>query len=374
MSKALKIDKGLDEGILQFLKSLMEEEKIKGVFTLKKMNDEGAVSYSLITSSAELEKAVPFYPVMPMNAGRALSVFTLEKPSEEPVAAVLRPCELRAFIELVKRVQGSLDNILLISLTCGGVYPLKSWTDGNVKELESPYWDAVKKAEIATDIRPTCQICERFIPHLADITVAAVGETNLDKECTLILNTAKGESFTGNAPGTSTTKEMETELTGKLKESRSKQKKELLEHMDKEGSGLQALVKTFSACLGCHACSHACPICYCALCDFESKSCEYYPENYNSALKHKGALKVPPGNIFFHIGRMNHMAVSCVQCGMCSDVCPVCIPVADYFVKTGEALQELFQYVPGEDVEEPVPSGTFKEDEFKEIGEETHFA
>jgi formate dehydrogenase subunit beta len=374
MSKALKIEKGLDEAILEFLRSLMQDEKIKGVFTLKKLNDEGAVSYSLITSSDELEKAVPFYPVMPMNAGRALSAFTLERATEEPVAAVLRPCELRAFIELVKRVQGSLDNILLISLSCGGVYPLKSWTKGEVKELESPYWDAVKKAEIAPDIRTTCQICEKFIPHLADISVAAVGEKDLDKECTILLNTQKGENFAGKAPGSSTTKEIETELTNKLKESRSEKKKALFEHMDEEESGLQALVKAFSACLGCHACSHACPICFCSLCDFESKSCEYYPENFNSALRQKGGLKVPPGNIFFHIGRMNHMAFSCVQCGMCSDVCPVYIPVANYFVKTGEALQEVFKYIPGEDVEEPVPSGTFKAEEFKEVGEESHFA
>jgi formate dehydrogenase subunit beta len=374
MSKVLKIDKGMNRGILEFLRSLIEDQKIKGVFTLKKMNDEGAVSYSLIASSDELENAVPFYPVMPMNAGKALSAFTLERATEEPIAAVLRPCEIRAFIELVKRAQGSLDNILLISLTCGGVYPLKFWTAGNVKELESPYWNAVKKAEIAPDIRSTCQACENFVPYSADLSVAAVGERDLDKECTIVLNTEKGESFAGNAPGTTLTKEIETEQTQKLRESRTEQKKALFEHLDKEGSGLQALVKTFAACLGCHGCSHACPICYCTLCDFESKSCEYYPENFSSELKQKGGLKVPPGNIFFHIGRMNHMAVSCVQCGMCSDVCPVNIPVASLFSRVGEAVQEVLEYKPGKDVEEPVPSGTFKEDEFSEVGEESHFA
>jgi formate dehydrogenase subunit beta len=374
MSKALKIDKGLDQGIIELLRFLIQNEKIKGVFTLKKLNDEGAISYSLITDSDELANAVPFYPVMPMNAGKALSVFTLERATEEPVAAVLRPCEIRAFIELVKRAQGSLDNILLISLTCGGVYPLKFWTNGNAKKLEAPYWDAVKKAEIVPDIRATCQICENFIPNLADMSVAAVGEKDIDKECTILLNTEKGESFASDAPGSALTKDMETEHTKKLKESRAEQKKALFDHLDKESSGLRALVKTFAACVGCHACSHACPICYCTLCDFESKSCEYYPENFSSELRQKGGLKVPPGNIFFHIGRMNHMAVSCVQCGMCSDVCPVYIPVSSIFSKVGEALQEVLEYIPGGDVEEPVPSGTFKEDEFSEVGEESHFA
>ena len=370
MSKALRINKGLDQGIIELLRFLIQNEKIKGAFTLKRINEQGAVSYSLITDSDELESAVPFYPFMPMNAGKALSTFALEKAPDEPVAAVLRPCEIRAFVELVKRVQGSLDNILLISLTCGGVYPLKSGTNGNLKELESSYWDAVKKSEIAPDTRATCQSCENFIPHLADMSVVAVGEKDIDKECTIVLNTDKGESFASNAPGNAATKELETEHTKKLAESRAEQRKAQFEHLDNIGSGFQALVKTFAACLGCHACSHACPICFCALCDFESKSCEYHPENFMSALEHKGGLKVPPGSIFFHIGRMNHMAVSCVNCGMCSDVCPVNIPVATVFSKVGDALQKVFEYFPGKDAEEPIPSGTYKETEFAEVGEQ----
>lgn len=374
MSKAIRINKSLDQGILELLRFLIQNEKIKGVFTLKRINEEGAVAYSLITDSDELAQAVPFYPLMPMNAGKALSAFALEKAPDEPVAAVLRPCEIRAFVELVKRAQGSMENVLLISSTCGGVYPLKSGKNGNIKNLESPYWEAAKKAETAADIRTTCQICEDFIPHLADMSVAAVGEKDIDKECTIVLNTNKGEGFAGNAPGTALTKDIETEQTKKLTESRKEQKKALFEQLDAEGTGLPALVKTFAACLGCHACSHACPICYCTLCDFESKSCEYHPENFSSELERKGGLKVPPGNIFFHIGRMSHMAVSCVHCGMCSDVCPVNIPVASIFAKVGEALQEVLEYVPGRDVEEPVPSGSFKEGEFAEVGEESSFA
>ena len=114
MSKALKINKGIEEGITDLLESLLQSEKIKGVFTLKKMNEDGAVAYSLISSPEELKKAVPLYPFMPVNAGSVLSSFTLREATEEPIAAVLRPCELRAFIELVKRAQSSLENILLI--------------------------------------------------------------------------------------------------------------------------------------------------------------------------------------------------------------------------------------------------------------------
>jgi len=369
MSNALKINKGIEEGLRDFLEFLLKSEKAGAVFALKKMNGKGAVSYSLITDTDELKDAVPLYPLMPVNAGKALSSFTLEGVPEKPVAAVLRPCELRAFIELVKRAQGSLDNILLISLTCGGVYPLKSLTDGNLKKLLSQYWESAKKADIDPGIRDTCQSCENFIPQLADMTVVSLGKKDLDKECTIILNTKKGEEYAREAPGSIVSEEIETAETKKLKEKRKEKNEKMVEDFQKDGSGLKALIKTFAACLGCHGCSQACPICYCMLCDFDSKTQEYKPVSFSSELKQKGGLRVPPGTIYFHLGRMSHMAVSCVSCGMCSDVCPVNIPVSTLFSIVGASLQGMFDYIPGRDVEETVPSGTYKEEEFVETGE-----
>lgn len=370
MSKALKINKGIEEGIIDLLESLLQSEKIKGVFTLKKMNEDGAVAYSLISSPDELKKAVPLYPFMPVNAGKVLSSFTLREATEEPVAAVLRPCELRAFIELVKRAQGSLENILLISLTCGGVYPLESLKNGDLKNHRSSYWETVKKAEIDPETRVTCQTCEDFVPQLADMTVATVGMKDMDKECVILLNPAKGEEYAVNAPGNIITETAENGSVEKLQKLRVEKKSKLFEDFAGEHVDPKALIKTFAPCLGCHACSHACPLCFCTLCDFDSKTCEYQPQSILSEISEKQGLKVPPGNIFFHLGRMTHMAVSCVGCGMCSDVCPVNIPVAVVFSRVGDSLQKVFAYIPGRDVEEPVPSGTYKEEEFAEVGEQ----
>ncbi len=114
MTKALKINKNVEQGILELLKFLLESGKVKGVFTLKKISKDGAIAYSLIAKSDELKDAVPFFPLMPVNAGKLLSRFSLKGSSSEPVAAVVRPCELRAFIELVKLEQGSLENIFFI--------------------------------------------------------------------------------------------------------------------------------------------------------------------------------------------------------------------------------------------------------------------
>ena len=370
MAKAIKIKKNIEEGLFDFLKSLLEKEKINGVFTLKKMDDNGAVSYSLITSPDEFKNAVPLSPFMPVNAGKALSSFTLLGKTEEPIAAVLRPCELRAFVELVKRAQGDIENFLIISPTCGGVLSLNLMGDKNQEKMVSQYWTSVKKAEISPDTRETCQFCENFLPINADITVATLGNKDLDKEFILFLNSAKGEEFAKHAEGSAVSEEIETKEINELKKKREELKEKFFKETGKEGEGLKSLINIFAPCLGCHGCSHVCPICYCILCDFDAKTHEYHSASLSSDLKRKGGLKVPTGNLLFHIGRMAHMAVSCVSCGMCSDVCPVNIPVATVFSKVGSSLQKEFNYFPGKDIEEPAPQGTYKEEEFKTIGEQ----
>jgi len=370
MAKAIRNKNNVEEGLFEFLKSLLEKEKIKGVFTLKKMDDEGAVSYSLITSVDEFKNAVPLFPYMPVNAGKALSNFTLLGKTEEPIAAVLRPCELRAFVELVKRAQGDFENILTVSLSCGGVLDLNTMGQENQEKLISKYWDSVKKAEISPDTRETCQFCENFLPINADITVATLGNKDLDKEFTLFFNTPKAEEFAKEASGSSVSEEIETEDIKEFKKKREELKEKYFKETETDENGLKSLINIFSPCLGCHGCSHVCPICYCTLCEFDSKTHEYPTASLSSDLQKKGGLKVPSGNLLFHLGRMTHMAVSCVSCGMCSDVCPVNIPVATVFSKVGASLQKEFDYFPGKDVEEPAPQGTYKEDEFTKIGEQ----
>jgi formate dehydrogenase subunit beta len=369
MSKALKINKGIQEGVIDVLEYLLKSEKVKAVFTLKKLNDKGAAAYSLISSLDELKQAVPFYPFMPVNAGKVLSAFTLLEASEEPVAAVIRPCELKAFVELVKRTQGSLDNILVISSTCGGVFPLRALETGDFKKNQDAYWESVKNGDVDANIRETCQTCVDFVPQKADMTVAVLG-WDTGKETVIFLNTDKGEKTAADAPGNMTEAKEDENKLEEIKKPRAEKKTSMYKEFESRQVDTKALVKTFAACIGCHACSHVCPICFCTLCDFESKTIEPQPHSFSCELDQKGGIKVPPGNIFFHLGRMTHMAVSCIRCGMCSDACPVNIPVARVFSKVGESVQAVFEYVPGRDVEEPAPTGTYKEEEFATVGEQ----
>ena len=367
MTKALKINKNIEQGFLEFLKSLLENKKVKGVFSLKRIDKKGAIAYSLITDIKDIEDAVPFYPLMPVNAGKLLSRFTLKGGPEGLIAAIVKPCELRGFIELIKREQGSLENLFIISSTCSGVYPLKMAIDGAIEKNLTQYWDMAKKGEILSDLRSACRTCEEFIPYTADITVDLLGKNDADKQCIMFLNTEKAEELAKDMNGEILDKELDNKKLDKIRDKRENEKKKFFDEIGKKLNGMDGLIEIFGRCIGCHGCSKVCPICYCKLCIFESPDSEYRPSNYESDLRTKGGLKVPPGTLYYQLGRLTHIGISCVACGQCEDACPVDIPLSMIFKKVGESIQKIFDYIPGKNIEEEIPLVTFKQEEFVEI-------
>ncbi|MBT6993871.1 MAG: 4Fe-4S binding protein [Candidatus Cloacimonetes bacterium] len=356
MSKLLKIENNFQDTIKDFLKNLLENKKIDGVFSFRKNTS----NYGLITDVKELENIAPLYPLMPANAGQLLGRFT---PMKEVIAVVIHPCEFRAFIELAKREQGSLDNFLLITHTCGGVYPLKVNVKNEINEKQ--YWASVEKGEIPQNIRPTCEACEHIAPQNADILISTIGEKN--DVTKLYLNTKKGIKFAKYYNDNLVKKSFEKENLKPLLEKKNIAKEKLFSAIT--DTGLDGLIDIFGKCVGCHGCNAVCPICYCTLCDFDSFNYDYNTPILEKELEQKGALRLPPDTLFFQLGRLSHMSFSCVGCGQCSDVCPANIPVASVFKKVGEKTAEMFSFIPGKDVKEPIPVMIFKEEEFPELGE-----
>ncbi|MHC4789323.1 MAG: hypothetical protein ACYS8K_09010, partial [Planctomycetota bacterium] len=57
---------------------------------------------------------------------------SLEEPPQDgspPIGVVLRPCEIRAFIELVKLQQASIDPFLIIGVDCWGTYSVQDYAE-----------------------------------------------------------------------------------------------------------------------------------------------------------------------------------------------------------------------------------------------------
>ena len=367
MTKVLRINKGAEKGLKELLRFLLENGRVKGVVALRKAGEDGAISYSLITNADHIESTLPLFPLMPVNLGKQLSLLTLMEPATDPIAVVLRPCELRAFVELVKRNQGSLENFLFISSTCGGVYPLEMAVAGDIEEQLARYWKAIEQGEAVPDIRPACKACTYFVPYTADITLSLLGNKEIDKKSVLLLNTDKGERFVEGISGQLSEEEPDWAAMDRIRKERETERQRLSDEVETKTLGIDDLTKTFSRCIDCHNCSKVCPICYCHVCFFDSKDSEHGSVHYETALEKNGSVSMLSDTTFYHLVRLFHISASCVGCGLCADVCPANIPLWAISLKVGDSVQKAFDYLPGKDIEEGLPITAYTPEGFAEV-------
>ena len=71
--------------------------------------------------------------------------------------------------------------------------------------------------------------------------------------------------------------------------------------------------------------------------------------------------------IAFYYGKMSKDE-KCVSCGLCSDACPVNIPVSKIFSYVASKTQKTFDYIAGEDIGDALPMRDYKLDELGELG------
>jgi formate dehydrogenase subunit beta len=67
---------------------------------------------------------------------------------------------------------------------------------------------------------------------------------------------------------------------------------------------------------------------------------------------------------------MNHMILSCVQCGLCEQACPGNIPLLDLLAPVAEKAQSTFNYSPGKNSDDELPLAVYREDEYENVGVE----
>ena len=91
----------------------------------------------------------------------------------------------------------------------------------------------------------------------------------------------------------------------------------------------------FDRCIKCYGCRDVCPVCFCNVCTLEENT-----------LIRTGDL--PPENPMFHLTRAVHMAGRCIDCNLCTEVCPAEIPLRTLYKKVAEIVKDQFQYVTGE--------------------------
>jgi formate dehydrogenase subunit beta len=407
--------------IQELLRSMLSKGLVSGVFVPQEIPSKKTVVQTLVRDPAKLDSVNPLAPVFGVNSARVIAKMCLdqmvsagvdlsaaEQPDEHaepesdaseqqaeqvteqeenstkeeastevqptseeqpaateeklapaPVAVVLRPCEIRALIELVKLQQASINPFVVVGIDCWGTYSVQDYAAkvsqcSQDSSVTADFLKQVTAGNLPQEIRGACRGCQYPAPTYADLAIQLIGE-DINKQIRIEAQTEKGKEILSalDLEAAPENGERQSDLI-KLKET----KKQLTEQDE-----VDFLETISSLCINCRNCRAVCPICYCKQCVFDGQVFEYPLEKYLNWSDKKGVLPMPPDKLLFHLTRMSHVATSCVACGQCEAACPSGIPLGRLYQKISTAAQEALGYEAGRSLDDELPLTTFREDE-----------
>ncbi len=358
----------LNKELSPFFKGMLANGAVDAVLVPMAQAKKG-VRLTLITSADHIPQVDPFAPIAAVSGAKIASSLT-SRPSGRKLAMVLRPCEIRAVIELAKLKQVNLDDVLLIGMDCLGRYEntdfAKFQEQGGTSESFLENAQAGKTSTPDFDIIGACKICEFPAADNVDMRLCAIGAGKGTVFIEAI--TEKGGQAlekSGLKPG---------EAPAGRDEALKKVVAVRIEAKDKKFAEFRAEVNTFEAladklapCVNCYNCRIACPVCYCKECVFITDTFRHTGEQYMMWADQSGMLKMPNDTLFYHLTRMNHMSLFCVGCGQCTSACPNNIDLMPLFRTCADKTQARFNYQAGRSVLEEQPLAGFKSDELFEV-------
>ena len=358
----------LNKELTAFFKAMLEKGAVDAVLVPMAQPKKG-VRLALATSAANVGVVDPFAPIAAVSGAKIASSLT-SRPSGRKVAMVLRPCEIRAVIELVKLKQVSLDDVLLIGADCYGRYEntdfAKFQEKGGTSESFLENAQAGKTAAPDCDVIGACKVCEFPAAENVDMRLCALGAENGTVYIEAV--TPRGEEALEKSGAKSAGAPAgRDEALKKLVAARTEARDKKFEEYRKDVNTFEALADKLSGCVNCYNCRVACPVCYCKECVFVTDTFRHTGEQFMMWADKAGMLKMPNDTLFYHLTRMTHMSLFCVGCGQCTSACPNGIDLMPLFRACADKTQARFNYKAGRSVDEEQPMAGFKPDELVEV-------
>jgi formate dehydrogenase (coenzyme F420) beta subunit len=357
--------------------SVLEMDEIAAILVPRRLPTQALVMPVLVSDPDQLEGMDPLAPAFAFNAAKMVSRLT-RRPAGQKVAVMLRPCEIRAFVELVKLKQGCREDVVIIGYDCPGALTNKDYLtfiqdqdQDQGRESTSSFFEAAMdpngNAMDAFALAPACRACEQFVPHGADLAVLLYG---VDTRNQLLIQATSdpGEAILDrlDLSPTQVTPQRDAVVQAIL-DKRLAIRDRMIADTTAATNSLEKLSVYLSNCINCYNCRVACPVCYCRECVFVTDVFDHDPGQYLGWAKRKGAIKMPTDTLFYHLTRLAHMSTACVGCGQCSNACPNEVPVMELFRTVALRTQAAFQYQAGKDQEQKPPLSEFREQEFEEV-------
>ncbi|MDP3395889.1 MAG: Coenzyme F420 hydrogenase/dehydrogenase, beta subunit C-terminal domain [Methanoregula sp.] len=263
------------------------------------------------------------------------------------IGVTVKGCDTMGFIELARRKQINLDNIIMIGVNCGGsVSPIsarKMIADKFGVDPDKVHKEEIDKGQFIIEYegghkgisideleeagygrRSNCRRCKYKIPRQADLACGNWGvigekagkatfvEVCSDKGAKLIEGAVKSgvlAAETANPKGL----EIRAKVEGAMLKLGEKWRKKDFTAL---GANLwETINKETSRCIKCYSCIENCPVCFTAADELT-----------------KGSIMIKPGEVppnpMFHMRRFAHISDSCINCGQCEELCAMDIPLA----------------------------------------------
>lgn len=366
-------DQDLSAALRKFLQSVLLQEEISAILVPRRLPTGPMVMPTLVTDPKHLDEADPLSPAFPVNGAKLVSRLT-RRPSGGKVAAVMRPCEIRALVELVKLKQARTEDLVMIGIDCLGAFTNRDyarWVKDDPGASTQQFCRVALRKEgdagSGMQLAPACRVCEQPLPVGADIGIGLFG-IDTDSRIHVTAQSPAGEALLAklDLPPDEISPARKKAID-KLVAERTGARDAMFEATRDASDSLEKLTAYLANCVNCYNCRVACPVCYCRECVFVTDVFDHEPSQYLRWANTKGAVKMPTDTVFYHLTRMTHMSTACVGCGQCSNACPNDVAVMELFRTVAHQTQQAFDYQAGRSLEDKPPLSEFREDEFQEV-------
>jgi formate dehydrogenase subunit beta len=294
------------------------------------------IKIHLIDTPEQLEFADPFAPIMPLNAATLVAELTQEYPYNR-FAAVLRPCELRALVEMVKLDSFNLERVFLIGIECLSTFPEQDFQwraerkNGSENLTNEILMFARQGGLVESRYRLACQMCEAPTPAVYDLKISLLGLPV--REVVLVSTECAASSEALNLKKI-TSGEASPELISSNKQTLKRIHEKRTQTRIQVTASLEAtlprnvneLIHWLEDCKECQVCMEACPICSYVFPERQIKG-RYLREDVIKWL------------------------ISCADCGMCAQACPDELPIAALYGNIRRELARAYGYESGQSLD-----------------------